>query len=229
MAMITNEPISPYVSCIVGVINRSISDGKRRKFSVTNYGDVSTPIENPHLDRNSTKRKTLSATSFDEETNPPNHCNHSIAFAEIPTKFEDHACSTLTDSHQSRGSGDRKTRTTYDKANSNPSVQFDRSCGHYPSASNVNATTVGDDAFRLPAPSLHRKSDECAIYIPEPATVEQKSMSVGKDGGSNKVTRPYYASLKFKRASSQIIYRQHNNVICNDLHSVMYHVACIFV
>ena len=138
----------PHISYILGVINRSISDGKRMKFSVTNYGDVSTPIENTHLDRNSTKRKTLSATSFDEETNPPNHCNHSIAFAEIPTKFDDHACSTLTDSNQSRGSGDRKTRTTYDKASSNPSVQFESSYEHYPSTSNVNATTVGDGVFR---------------------------------------------------------------------------------
>ena len=174
-------------SYILGVINRSISDGKRRQFSVTNYGDISAPIESPHLDRNSAKRKTLSATSYDEETKPPNHCNHSISFAEIPTKFDDHACSTLTDSKQPRGSGDRKTRTTYDKASSNSSIPFERSNGHYLSASNVNATTVGDDVFRPQAPGLHRKSDECAIYIPESALVEQKSNNVGKDGGSNKV------------------------------------------
>ncbi|KAI0231456.1 G protein-activated inward rectifier potassium channel 2 [Lamellibrachia satsuma] len=176
-------PKQQIISCLA-------SDGKRKKFSVTNYGDVATPIiEQQNVDRSYTngKRNKFSATNNGGALTPTDPGNISQDFthnkcSKLGAANYGDAVTSKDLSNDFRDKDDRENITNYSNAGS-PS---ERSCEDRLSVSHVGVTTLDDDVFRPSIPCVHRTADECAVYIPELAQGEKKLRFTIEDDGTDK-------------------------------------------
>lgn len=187
-------PKQQIISCLA-------SDGKRKKFSVTNYGDVATPIiEQQNVDRSYTngKRNKFSATNNGGALTPTDPGNISQDFthnkcSKLGAANYGDAVTSKDLSNDFRDKDDRENITNYSNAGS-PS---ERSCEDRLSVSHVGVTTLDDDVFRPSIPCVHRTADECAVYIPELAQGEKKLRFTIEDDGTDKVTQLYKLPSEF--------------------------------
>ena len=146
------------------------SDGKRKTFSVTNYGDIATPLEQRKV---SSKKHKFTVTNYGDVTTPTDPDNLHVDFTDTkcakPCATNNGDAAVFRDSvHELRENSDRDSCSHADVDSLHQLSLDDRESG-----SHVGVTALHDDVFQLQIPGMHRKPDECAIYIPEPVQDEQ--------------------------------------------------------
>jgi len=152
------------------IINCVTSDGKRKTFSVTNYGDIATPLEHNNV---TSKKHKFSVTNYGDVTTPTDPVN-------LHLEFTDNKCAksgvtnngdaaVLRDNVYELRENSNRESCTHDDVDS----PHQRSLDDRESGSHEGVTTLDDDVFRFQIPGMHRKPDECAIYIPESVQDEQ--------------------------------------------------------
>ena len=152
------------------IINCVTSDGKRKTFSVTNYGDIATPLEHPNVNN---KKPKFTVTNYGDVTSPTDPGNLHLDFTDnkcaISGVTNNGDAAVLRDSvHEPRENSNRDSCSHGDVDSLHQRSLDDRESGCH-----VGVTSLHDDAFRLQIPGMHRKPDECAIYIPESVQDEQ--------------------------------------------------------